>query len=416
MPTFKCRQCPSREFNTRIGLHQHYRQAAQHPFCVRCDKYCNTQEGLDAHNAIEHPPFECTICRQIFQTQSSLEDHYRGKAATIHPNCSRCGKGFFDARALDEASPSPRLLRWILMYLQHFKEAHPLEQCPCGRKIFVEDLPHHYTESVHHPTCLPCVTGFKDDAAYNAHGVVKHADSRCNHCVRQFRSPKELQEHFATSDFHPKCLKCGKVGFRDDASLNEHLAEAHVLAPPVEVALAPPFRDLLAIEAPPVAGRHPRMSLPPPGEEANGSWTSKVGRHPISRKSLPPPGKEANAIWTSTKNRVVPTAPVAPVDALGRPGKVDASTPVGRNPANVATQQNRSHVGFRSWTELPTLWTDESFKSRSWNGSTSSVFSDHTEKTLSPQSSMSSFSSFVESGGRLFYWYISLTHTVRVPV
>ncbi|KAJ6501885.1 hypothetical protein C8R45DRAFT_861516, partial [Mycena sanguinolenta] len=331
MPTLKCRQCPGREFSTRIGLQQHYRQAAQHPFCARCDKYCNTQEGLDAHNAVEHPPFECTLCCQSFQTQLSLEDHYRGKAATIHPKCSRCGKGFFNARAVDE----------------HFKDAHPLEQCPCGRKIFVEDLPHHYTESMHHPTCLQCVTGFRDDAAYNAHGAAKHADSRCTQCVRQFNNPKELQDHFAASDFHPKCLKCGKVGFRDDASLNEHLAEAHVLAPPLEVALAPPIKDFVSNEATPVANRHSRMFLPPPGEAANARWTStRVGRPPVSRMSLPPPGQEANAIWSSTKNRIVPPVPCMLSD------RIDASMPSSRNLANMATEQNRSHFGFRSLIEL----------------------------------------------------------------
>ncbi|KAJ7264860.1 hypothetical protein B0H12DRAFT_212016 [Mycena haematopus] len=371
MPIYKCRQCPTREFVSRVALFQHYRQSTpgQHPFCVPCDKYFNTKEGLDAHNWNDHQ-FECTTCQQKFHTQSSLEDHYRGKASTIHPNCSRCGKGFFNASAVDE----------------HFKEAHPSEQCPCGHNIFVEDLPRHYTESIHHPTCLRCATGFKDDAAYNAHGAAEHPECRCTQCLRQFNSQKELQDHFDASDFHPKCLKCGKVGFRNDASLNEHIAEMHVLSPPMEVAaLAQPFKDLLAIEAPPATSR-------------------------LSRTSLPLPGKEANALWNSTENRVVPPIPLEPwmaSTAFISSDKGDVSMPGGRNLSQMGTEQNFvpcSQIAFRSLSETATIRTDqsESYKSRSSNGSvastTTSVFSDHIPKTISPQSSTSSFSSFVDLG------------------
>ncbi|KAJ7322901.1 hypothetical protein DFH08DRAFT_712046 [Mycena albidolilacea] len=155
MPTFKCRQCPQREFNSRTALYQHYRTTAGHPFCNECNK--------------------------LFLTQASLEDHYRGKASTVHPNCPRCGKGFFNTPA---------------------------------------DLPRHYTDSIQHPTCLVCTIGFKDDAAYSAHGAAEHPECRCTLCTRQFLSKDELKAHLNTSDLHPKCTQC-KFGFMDDGALDE---------------------------------------------------------------------------------------------------------------------------------------------------------------------------------------------------
>ncbi|KAJ7931158.1 hypothetical protein B0H13DRAFT_1594487 [Mycena leptocephala] len=146
---FKCRQCPHREFNSRTALFQHYRQSIGHPFCLECDKYYSTTEAFEA-------------------------------ASSIHPNCSRCGKGFLNAQA----------------------------------------LPHHYIESAQHPSCAQCIVGFKDDVAYNAHGAAEHADRRCTECQRQFNTKDELKDHFNKSVAHPKCTKC-KVGFLDDTALDK---------------------------------------------------------------------------------------------------------------------------------------------------------------------------------------------------
>ncbi|KAJ7253689.1 hypothetical protein B0H12DRAFT_576556 [Mycena haematopus] len=373
MPIFKCRQCPTREFNSRVALLQHFRQStpSQHPFCVQCDKYCSTQEGLDTHNRIHHPPFECTTCHSTFQSQSSLEDHYRGKASSIHPNCLRCGKGFFNASAVDE----------------HFKNAHPLAQCLCGHKIFEEDLPAHYTESMHHPTCVQCATGFKDDAAYNAHNIAEHPECRCTPCLRQFNSKTELQDHFDASDLHPKCLKCGTVGFFNDAALNEHLAERHLLSPPMGAALGPQFKDFLAIEAPPATS---------------------------PRTTLPLPGKEINTAWKSNKNQVVPPS-IGPWQstALMHRGELPTAGGRGTEPpprifqlANAATGQNlvpRPQITCHSLSETATE-RSESYKSfKLLNGTDTStamvVSSEQSAKTISPQSSKSSFSSFVGPAG-----------------
>ncbi|KAJ7885164.1 hypothetical protein B0H14DRAFT_1367337 [Mycena olivaceomarginata] len=381
MPTFKCRQCPQREFNSRTALYQHYRTTAGHPFCNECNKLFHNDEGLEAHIATDHPQFFCTTCQQSFLTQASLDDHYRGKASTVHPNCPRCGKGFFNTRTVDE----------------HFKEAHPTENCVCGRRIYVEDLPRHYTDSIEHPTCLLCTIGFKDDAAYSAHCVAEHPEYRCTLCTRQFHTKDELKAHLNTSDLHPKCTQC-KFGFMDDGALDEHLVAEHLS---LETAFPKPSKDLLAIEGPPANTRRSKAS------------------------DLPPPGWEANAMWASTKNQVVP-APFAmepwvsstalisvrprPLPDNVSPGGFSLSkssvrgieAPPARlfERAKTAADQNlvqRPQVAFRPLGETP-MRNEQVESYQSLSSRTVVTTPVPSFKTISPQSSNSSFStaSFTE--------------------
>ncbi|KAJ6513935.1 hypothetical protein C8R47DRAFT_962640 [Mycena vitilis] len=129
---------------------------------------------------------------------------------------------------------------------QHFKAAHPKVVCPqpCGVELFQEDLEDHYRESAHHPVCLICCAGLKDDVAYSEvgisivlavnrsstsllqHGATEHPEHRCTTCERQFPSTDELAAHFVASAAHPSCLQC-KLGFVDDSALAEHGATEH---------------------------------------------------------------------------------------------------------------------------------------------------------------------------------------------
>ncbi|KAJ7629944.1 hypothetical protein DFH06DRAFT_933012, partial [Mycena polygramma] len=177
------------------------------------------------HNVTQHKAahgeFPCTTCNIAFLTHASLEDHYLGKASTIHPKCSRCGKGFFNATEVIEARPSAELLPHDLS-LQHFKTVHPKILCPkpCGQETFKEDLENHYRESTHHPTCLICLANLKDDTAYNEHSATEHPESHCTTCQRQFTSKNELINHFVASAAHPKCHQC-TLGFTDDDALEK---------------------------------------------------------------------------------------------------------------------------------------------------------------------------------------------------
>ncbi|KAJ7201700.1 hypothetical protein GGX14DRAFT_655895 [Mycena pura] len=267
---YLCRQCPTREFGCFTSFKQHVRQSAGHPFCHECDEYCYDQERLDIHNNRKHPQFFCRTCNSAFLTQGSLEDHFRGKAPSIHPKCPRCGKGFFNKRIMDE----------------HFKAAHPRVKCVCtGGEFFEEDLQKHYLDSPSHPSCFICNIGFKDNEACNKHGAATHPERRCTVCNCQFVSIDGLKEHFATAVVHPKCPSC-YLGFLDDAALNEHFTAEHYSGPPsADLSFGgrdPQFQNLLAMESAPAPIPAPRTT----------------------NSNLPPPGRDTNERWNATENKV----------------------------------------------------------------------------------------------------------------
>ncbi|KAJ7512533.1 hypothetical protein B0H11DRAFT_485258 [Mycena galericulata] len=289
-----CAQCPGRHFARKESRQQHYRSAPGHPFCEICDLYLESQGALDIHNSTRHLQFSCNKCKTAFLTQASLEDHYRGKPSVIHPNCHRCGKGFFDRKVLEE----------------HVQAAHPTVRC-CGQILYKEDLAVHYKDSARHPSCVLCLVGFEDDAAYDAHGAAEHPEHRCTACRRQFISQCELQNHFKVSPAHPKCERCN-VGLFDDEAFLEHEVTVHT-ATQTFPRLAPPI-NRLAIEGPP--------GLPPPGQP-----------------TLPLPGPVASEKWQMTQNAVVPFA--VPPPSI-------ASTPfVG--PAKPAWAESKAPFPSKTW-------------------------------------------------------------------
>ncbi|KAF7311435.1 hypothetical protein MKEN_01045700 [Mycena kentingensis (nom. inval.)] len=150
----------------------------------------------------------CITCKEAFSSQSSLEDHYRGKPS--HPNCPRCKKGFFNQILVDE----------------HFATTHAKTQCSCGIELFVEDSVEHYRHSPMHPACPSCPIGFKTDAEFMEHCRDAHPDRHCALCTRQFFSQTEMDTHYRDSIMHPGCEECG-IGFSGDEELNKHLGEVH---------------------------------------------------------------------------------------------------------------------------------------------------------------------------------------------
>ncbi|KAJ7029067.1 hypothetical protein C8F04DRAFT_1265284 [Mycena alexandri] len=228
--------------------------------CGDCHKYCRDNAELDAHNAAIHAVFKCTICKgRTFLAQSSLDEHYRGKLATIHPNCNHCGKGFSAQRTLDD----------------HVVTAHSRTKC-CDLSIHNDDLLAHYFESLNHPMCDPCGIGFKDDDAYITHVAAAHADLHCVPCRRRFRTCEALNEHLKT-DVHPQCAQCN-MGFFDADGLNEHnAAPAHILRMAFRLSL----EGLLPAEgAPPVNTWPP----PPPRTGLRNLWAPTTSL----RETTPP--------------------------------------------------------------------------------------------------------------------------------
>ncbi|KAJ6630260.1 hypothetical protein B0H10DRAFT_1939042 [Mycena sp. CBHHK59/15] len=204
----RCRQCPTREFGTKTALSQHYRMAPGHCVCVDCDRYFSDEETYIVHRVTAHPQFECTTCNCKFVTQSSLEDHYKGKA--IHPNCPRCGKGFKEQKDVNK----------------HYKATHPRTLCPCGGSFYIEDLAAHYLGSPDHRSCVSCNVGFKDDTAYDEHATFQHPERQCAGCGRHFSSREELKLHLSHPLDHPSCSVCAS-GLKDDAAYDAHAIVEH---------------------------------------------------------------------------------------------------------------------------------------------------------------------------------------------
>ncbi|KAJ7669293.1 hypothetical protein DFH06DRAFT_1321318 [Mycena polygramma] len=372
-----------------------------------CDKYYNTQESFEVHKVI-HEGFPCTVCKVSFLTQEALEDHYRGKAPSIHPKCPRCYKGFFNTDKLTEASRS------------HFKIAHPKVVCPqpCGVELFEEDLEDHYRESAHHPMCLICRAGLKDDVAYREHGATEHPEHRCTTCERQFTSTDELADHFVASAAHPNCLQCKlgfvddaaldehgatehpehrcttcerqftctdeltdhfvkspahpkcfqcKLGFADDAALNEHYLATHALTR--QIAVTEPHQDFLAIEGIPTGPR-------------------------LAPSALPRPGREVEELWTSTKNQVVGPAPLdaGVSNALSSTTFFEAPwglKPVSGEATNIVRRRHPSSETPKARKIDQDSWMSLSSRVSGAGSATSS----NSAKTISPQSSTSSLHS-----------------------
>ncbi|KAJ7636974.1 hypothetical protein FB45DRAFT_907922 [Roridomyces roridus] len=317
--TFLCPQCPTRLFYSEEALRQHHRTAMGHPFCEVCKKYLGADGDLNEHTTEMHRPHPpvthtyCTKCKAPFGTTASLEDHYRGKPNAVHPNCSRCGKGFFDKRVLDE----------------HLKSAHPQVLC-CEVQLYADELSKHYKDSGRHPSCEVCDLGFKDDAVHTAHEAQEHAELRCTRCSRQFNSADELGNHFWVSVKHPKCELC-ECGFPDEHALIQHNDEAHSVSSKVDLDSLPDFGGL-ALQTQPL-------------------------ERPWFQPSLPPPSKDTGDLWGKIKNATalvpyshVPTVVPPPSKPLQR-SELMPSIPIVRGPR--FTQQaspNGVQAGFPSQT------------------------------------------------------------------
>jgi len=83
----------------------------------------------------------------------------------MHPNCSKCGRGFKDSLAVEEVRHHRPDDFFSEHTFQHHRTSHPMSPCgPCGGRIIYDDLlPQHYTDSANHPKCSICLQGFRDD-------------------------------------------------------------------------------------------------------------------------------------------------------------------------------------------------------------------------------------------------------------
>ena len=137
--------------------------SAWHPFCTSCDRRFVSQTAYDAvcrscsrcasayfvidwiyaqHMAAKHPPtFDCTLCNRPYHAPFALEDHYRG--SNVHPNCTKCGRGFRDQAACDEVRvKSPQIESksshyWRIITSAPLHDAPKIRVCSLRRKVIL---------------------------------------------------------------------------------------------------------------------------------------------------------------------------------------------------------------------------------------------------------------------------------------
>ncbi|RDB30561.1 Zinc finger and BTB domain-containing protein 16 [Hypsizygus marmoreus] len=285
-----CVAC-QRPFVDREALHQHLKSSgAAHPFCSICDRRFISDEAHKAHMAARHPPtYPCSICDRTFNAPFALEDHYRGSAA--HPNCVKCGRGFFDE---EEKA-------------KHHTTAHRLIQCPpCGNvQIYEEDLQEHYRTSQNHPTCKMCNEGVKDAVALDEHIKSAHQDAQCD--------PGNTDQHFDPVDAVEKLPLMPRKESSTSVSpvLGEYVGRA-----PLENSLIGLQRLAInerALEWPPKRN-HP--------EYAPAKGSAKQNMAPCV---LPQPGNAAEKAWTGTPNVQVSSSFLPRAAVSGPPAIVAAA-------------------------------------------------------------------------------------------
>ncbi|KAK0435820.1 uncharacterized protein EV420DRAFT_1592140 [Desarmillaria tabescens] len=237
MPT--CPQCSHRPFITAAALMDHMRSSSlPHPYCKLCDRRFIDELSLKSHQAAKHPPmFDCMDCGRPFKSQVSLDEHFRG--SPNHPNCPVCGRGFRTQALADS----------------HHNESHPRATCDtCRRTMYEHEMEKHFKESPRHPKCHSCDEGFANDADYTSHCSIVHSDAHCVECDRQFFDVDALQNHYANSLQHPKCMRC-KTGFANENEYAAHVATHSPVSPAVNSPMPSPHGMFSPALTGPVAPR-----------------------------------------------------------------------------------------------------------------------------------------------------------------
>ncbi|KAG7100067.1 hypothetical protein E1B28_001851 [Marasmius oreades] len=88
---YECDGCSSRNFNTREGLVEHYRQSPHHFYCKACDEHFSDAKELNSHFHFDVPD-SCVLCQKHFLDENGLASHY--KLSKKHRSCIECGREY----------------------------------------------------------------------------------------------------------------------------------------------------------------------------------------------------------------------------------------------------------------------------------------------------------------------------------
>ncbi|KAI0686942.1 hypothetical protein BC835DRAFT_1377904 [Cytidiella melzeri] len=134
-----CTDCEV-DFDTGVGLTQHYIQSPYHAYCRFCDQHFYDDDDQKDHMNDTHAP--CKGCIKIFATQQGLHEHSR----QAHPYCESCRLTFQNKTNLD---------MHLLTSAIHNPRNHLCPGRGCGRSfISYPDLTKHFESG----TCPSGVT------------------------------------------------------------------------------------------------------------------------------------------------------------------------------------------------------------------------------------------------------------------
>ncbi|KAL0952055.1 hypothetical protein HGRIS_008693 [Hohenbuehelia grisea] len=78
-------------FKNQYGLDEHYKQSAEHHYCIQCGDEFDSLAELTDHRIKSH--HFCAKCNKFFSSLTHLEEHY--KDSDVHHYCVECKKEFY---------------------------------------------------------------------------------------------------------------------------------------------------------------------------------------------------------------------------------------------------------------------------------------------------------------------------------
>mmetsp|Transcript_10300 Transcript_10300/g.32805 ORF Transcript_10300/g.32805 Transcript_10300/m.32805 type:complete len:529 (+) Transcript_10300:153-1739(+) len=192
--------------------------------CNSCDKSFRHLNELKAHDEVAHRGvrFSCKACQKSYTRKHHLDTHIATAHENITFDCDRCGRKF--TRKSDRK--------------RHIKSAHEDVKFKCAQ--CPEEFPNErvlksHVQKVHIKKRFPCHIceksfTYKGSLIQHLRNATTHGSAlACKVCRSHFHTQADLdkhsQVHFVTKRF--LCKNCTK-SFRDMATLNAHMREAHI--------------------------------------------------------------------------------------------------------------------------------------------------------------------------------------------
>lgn len=196
----KCVVC-EKPFNLTWMLNLHLSKVhfvSEHLECQLCHRIFLGVDSLKNHMNLKHfsgsePPksYQCTVCNQDFNKESSLVSHMKHRHDKTESLCEDCGVSVFGYKAMQE----------------HKRMNHPKEN-----EMFI---------------CEMCHQTFNDYKSYRQHRKMFHHKKPepqfCEICGKEFKSSSTLRHHYAVHKDERKweCEICG-AAFKQKVALTTH--------------------------------------------------------------------------------------------------------------------------------------------------------------------------------------------------